>query len=220
LPFTFGENGAFQWGHPIVAVIGLIIAWALYRPLSETAAMLWHEFRHLNRAHMKITPNAWFTLFTVVVAIAALITSAEWPADEALVPRTACWVALGAGLLNLVTEVFGATKAAADHGAAHGAPKEAKLPAPIMLSRAGEFFGWMAGFIIVAALVGFIPAIGIFVVLYMGLGFRQSFVRAGVFGAAVALFCYSVFDRGLSVPWPQSVLGDIFPMLRDMTGLL
>jgi len=36
----------------------------------------------------------------------------------------------------------------------------------------------------------------------------------------VTLFCYSVFDRGLSVPWPQSVLGDIFPMLRDMTGLL
>ena len=74
--------------------------------------------------------------------------------------------------------------------------------------------------LIVAALIGFIPAIGIFVVLYMGLGFRESFVRAGAFGAAVALFCYSVFDRGLSVPWPQSVLGDIFPMLREMTGLL
>lgn len=220
LPFTFGDNGEFQWGHPIVAVIGLIIAWALYRPLSETAAMLWHEFRHLNRAHMRVTPNAAFTMFTVAVAIAALLTSADWPADEALVPRTACWVALGAGLLNLVSEMFSADKTAPAQGAAHGAPREAKLPAPVMLSRAGEFFGWMAGFIIVAALIGFIPAIGIFVVLYMGLGFRQSFARAAVFGAVVSIFCYGVFDRGLSVPWPQSVLGDLLPMLRDMTGLL
>jgi len=221
LPFTF-ENGQFQWGHPIVAVIGIIIAWALYRPLSETAALLWHEFRHLNRAHMKVTPNAWFTIFTIVVALAALITSADWPADEALVPRTACWVALIAGVLNLVTEMFSADKgkAAAAHGHEHGVPNQAKLPAPVMLSRAGEFFGWLAGFIILASLIGFIPAIGIFVVLYMGLGFRESLVRAAVFGAAVTLFCYSVFDRGLSVPWPQSVLGDIFPMLRDMTGLL
>jgi hypothetical protein len=95
-----------------------------------------------------------------------------------------------------------------------------KLPAPVMLSRAGEYFGWMAGFILMAALIGFIPAIGIFVVLYMGLGFRQSLPRAAVFGVGVALFCYSVFDRGLSVPWPQSVLGDFLPRLRDMTGLL
>jgi hypothetical protein len=34
------------------------------------------------------------------------------------------------------------------------------------------------------------------------------------------VFCYLVFDRGLSVPWPQSVLGDLLPMLRDSTGLL
>ena len=43
---------------------------------------------------------------------------------------------------------------------------------------------------------------------------------AAVSGVAVAAFCYFVFDRGLSVPWPQAVLGDLLPMLRDMTGLL
>jgi len=78
----------------------------------------------------------------------------------------------------------------------------------------------MAGFIVAASLVGFIPAIGLFVVLYMGFGFRESLPRAAIFGAAVMLFCYSVFDRGLSVPWPQSLLGDFLPALRDMTGLL
>jgi hypothetical protein len=182
--------------------------------------MLWHEFRHLNRAHMKITPNAWFTMFTIAVTIGCLITSAEWPADEALVPRTACWVALIAGVLNLVTEMFSADKAPAHPGSEHGAPASAKLPAPVMLRRAGEFFGWMAGFILMASLIGFIPAIGLFVLLYMGFGFRESLPRAAIFAAGLTLFCYSVFDRGLSVPWPQSVLGDFLPALRDMSGLL
>jgi len=103
-----------------------------------------------------------------------------------------------------------------------------------------EAFCWLAGLIILASLIGFILeffggltdniimisiarptglilAIVILVALYVGLHFRD---RAGAFGAAVAVFCYLVFDRGLSVPWPQAVLGDIFPMLRDSTGLL
>jgi len=54
----------------------------------------------------------------------------------------------------------------------------------------------------------------------MGFGFRESLARAAIFAACVTLFCYSVFDRGLSVPWPQSVLGDFLPALRDMSGLL
>jgi TctA family transporter len=217
LPFSVVEG---ERGHPLVLIIGLIIAWALYKPLSETVKTLWHEFRHLDRSHMRFGPNAWFTTFAVLVAIAALITSADWPADEALVPRTACWVALIAGTLNLISEIFGADKVAVAPGAEHGAPKLAALPTNVMLARAGEYFGWMAGFILLASLIGFIPAIGLFVVLYMGLGFRESLARAAFFGAAVTVFCYSVFDRGLSVPWPQSVLGDIWPTLRDMTGLL
>jgi hypothetical protein len=205
---------------PIVIVIGIIIAWALYRPLSETAKTLWHEFRHLDRSHMKFGPNTWFTAFAILVAIGALITSADWPADEALVPRTACWVALIAGTLNLISEIFGADKATAAPGAEHGAPKFAALPTNVMLARAGEYFGWLAGFIIMASLIGFIPAIALFVILYMSFGFRQSLVLATVSGAAVAAFCYVVFDRFLSVPWPQSAIGDILPALRDMTGLL
>ena len=217
IPNSFGET---RW---VVVGIFVVIAWALYRPLSETVAMLWHEFKHLNRSSVKFGPNAWFTTFTIAMAIFALFLAADWPADEALVPRTACWVALIAGTLNLITEVFGTEKtaaAAAAAGAEHGGIKRPPLATNVMLGRAGEFFGWMAGFILAAALIGFIPAIGLFVILYMGLGFRESFVRASAFGAAVVLFCYSVFDRGLSVPWPQSVLGDILPALRDMTGLL
>ena len=64
------------------------------------------------------------------------------------------------------------------------------------------------------------PAIGVFVFVYMGIGFREPVARAAIFAVAMTIFCYALFDRGLSVPWPQSVLGDIIPALRDSTGLL
>ncbi len=206
---------------PVVIGIALIIAWVLYRPLSQTAKTLWHEFRHLDRAHIRIGPGAVFTLFGMAVATAALITSASWPIEEQIVPRTACWAALIAGAFNLVTEIFGADKPApAPGGHALPMPMGPELPVKIMLQRAAEFFLWLGGLVALASLIGFVPAIGVFVFVYMGIGFREPPARAAIFGVAMAIFCYALFDRGLSVPWPQSVLGDILPALRDSTGLL
>ena len=71
-----------------------------------------------------------------------------------------------------------------------------------------------------AALIGFIPAIAVFVFIYMGFGFKEKLPRSAVFAVAMGVFCWAVFDRGLSVPWPQAVLGDWFPALRDSTGLM
>jgi hypothetical protein len=68
--------------------------------------------------------------------------------------------------------------------------------------------------------VGFIPTIGLFVLAYMWLGFGQSWVRAAVAAALVTVFCWAVFDQGLAVPWPQALLGDAVPWLRETTALM
>jgi TctA family transporter len=206
---------------PVVIGIALIIAWVLYRPLSQTTRTLWHEFRHLDRAHIRLGPGAWFTLFGMAVATAALITSAQWPLPEQIVPRTACWAAIIAGAFNLVTEIFGADKPSpAPGGHTLPMPMGPELPVNVMLRRAAEFFLWLGGLVALASLIGFVPAIGVFVFVYMGIGFREPVARAAIFAVAMTIFCYALFDRGLSVPWPQSVLGDIIPALRDSTGLL
>ena len=213
--------GASWLLRPIVIVIGLIIAWALYRPLSQTVKQLWREFRHLDRESVRIGPGAVFTMAWMAVAVAALITSAAWPENEQIVPRTACWAALIAGTLNLITEVFGGYRPQAAAGDSHALPTTDKPLAPrILLKRATEFFGWMAGFIVLAAAIGFIPAIGLFVFLYMSIGFREPLHRAAIFGAVMAVFCWGVFDRGLHVPWPQALLGDFLPGLREYGGLM
>ncbi len=213
--------GASWMLRPVVIGIAILIAWALYRPLGGTVVRLVHEFRHLSREHLKLNGKAIFTLFLIALIVAALITSSGWPEIEQIVPRTACWAALIVATLNLITEIFGADQAAttvAGHG--HALEEKSDLPMGVIVRRAVEFFGWLIGLVALAALIGFIPAIGVFVVIYMGIGFREPLPRAIVFGAAMTLFCYALFDRGLSVPWPQAVLGDWVPALRDASGLM
>jgi hypothetical protein len=212
--------GARWMMRPVVIAIAVLIAWALYRPLGQTVSRLAHEFRHLSRAHLKLKPRAVFTLALIALIVGALITSADWPEIEQIVPRTACWAALIVALLNLITEIFGADQATLAPATGHGPAEISTLPVKIAVRRAAEFLGWLVGLVALAALIGFIPAIGVFVFVYMGLGFREPIPKAALFGAAMTLFCYAVFDRGLSVPWPQAVLGDLVPALRDASGLM
>ena len=220
--FLSNEIYGARWMlRPVVIGIAILIVWALYRPLGQTVGRLAHEFRHLSRTHLKLAPRAWFTLSLIAFIIAALLTSSNWPEIEQIVPRTACWAALIVASLNLITEIFGADQAPASLApAGHGAVQDTPLPAPIAVRRALEFFGWLVGMVALAALIGFIPAIGIFVLVYMGIGFREPVVRSVVFGAAMTAFAWAVFDRGLHVPWPQAVLGDYMPWLRDASGLM
>jgi len=214
-------NPAVMQNHLVVVAIFILIGWALYRPLGQTAGRLVHEFTHLSRKHLTLKQNAWFTLAGIAFILGAMFTSAGWPEIEQIVPRTACWAALTFAVLNLVTEIFGADQAADSSTDRHGAAAEANPLAPaVVLRRAGEFFFWMVLFVALAATIGFIPAIGVFVFLFMGVGFREPLHRAAGFGLAMTLFCYAVFDRGLHVPWPLAVLGDLFPQLRDWSSLL
>jgi TctA family transporter len=219
--FLSNEIYGARWMlRPVVIAIAVLIAWALYRPLGTTVKRLAHEFRHLSRAHIRLKPRAMFTLALIALIVAALITSSDWPEIEQIVPRTACWAALIVASLNLITEVFGADEAPVASAVQHGLPPETPLPARLAVRRAVEFLAWLIGMVALAATIGFIPAIGVFVFIYMGIGFREPLAKAAVFGAAMTLFCYAVFDRGLSVPWPQAVLGDWVPSLRDASGLM
>src|SRR5206468_2199500 len=109
--------------------------------------------------------------------------------------------------------LFGADKSAA--GASllpHAPPPESDaLPGAIAARRAAEFLFWLIALVVLAALIGFIPAIGVFTFLYMGFGFHEKLYRSAIFGVAMGVFCWALFDRGLAVPWPQAVLGDLFP---------
>jgi hypothetical protein len=86
--------------------------------------------------------------------------------------------------------------------------------------QATYYFLWLTGLIGLIALVGFIPAIAIFILVYMRFGFKEPAIHAAAFGLATALLCWVLFHQLLAVAWPQSFLGDLFPELRSQLGFI
>jgi putative tricarboxylic transport membrane protein len=214
--------GARWMMRPIVLVLAVIIVWALYRPMKKIFAQLFHEFIHLRRDRLRFGARSLAAAAVVAVIVAALITSADWPASEQLVARAAGYFALATAILNLVTEVFGAERTAPDAKAP--GPREVgaepQLDAAIVRRRAFAFFSWMGGFVAAVAVIGFIPAATLFVFGYMAIGFREPKLKALLCCAGITIFLWGVFDRGLAVPWPSTLLGNYLPSLRAATGLM
>ncbi len=88
-----------------------------------------------------------------------------------------------------------------------------------MLARAGVFFAWSLFYLGVAALIGMLPAMLVFLISYIRFHGRESWKLALFVTLPTVLFCYNVFHKLLLVVWPQSVLGNIFPILRTIESL-
>jgi putative tricarboxylic transport membrane protein len=205
---------------PVVIVVGLLIAWTLWAPMRKTAVVLWRQMQTLRTGRLRASPAALFSAFILAITIAALVTSSDWPAVEQIVPRTACWAALIAVSLNLLTELFGADRVEDPTlQRAHEAVR-AKLPLRVFARRALAFFLAVAILVGMIALIGFIPAVAIFILVWMRYAFSESWRMSLASATIAALLCWAVFDQGLNVPWPQAALGDAVPWLRETTQLL
>lgn len=217
----FGWEWVFR---PIVMGIFVMIAWALFRPMVQIAKTVIDDWKAVKVHHMRFNASVGFSIFVMLGAIAALISAQQWPYAAKIVPATACIFALVAVTLNLVTEIFGSqaqftTGAAVEGGvklAAHGHQDEQP---DLFGPRAVSFYAWLIGLVIAVALVGFLPAVLIFVVSFMVVGFNRPLLSSVVYGVGTTIFCYLVFHRLLHVAWPESFLGDYVPLLRT-TGFI
>jgi putative tricarboxylic transport membrane protein len=228
--YLFISTQLYGWGwllRPGVLAILACVVWALYRPLSQIAVTLITQFRAVGGRRPRFGAAPAFSLAVIVLIVAAISSSADWPHDAKLVPLTACGMALVAAVFNLVNELFGPEAKAVPQGDpgmkadAQGAHvPDLGVADDVVRWRATIFFVWMAAFIALVFLVGFIPAIALFVFAYMRFGFGEPLLTALVYSVATTLVCYVVFHWALAVAWPPSLLGDLFPALRAATRLI
>jgi putative tricarboxylic transport membrane protein len=214
---------------PVVLVILALVAWALYRPLSEIVRSVFAELRQIGSHPLRISASAAFTVAVILFIIAAIVLSTDWPAAAKPVPLTACGMALTAAALNLINEMFGKERMAHGNvdggvatGSGHGpiADKNFGMSGPRIRAQAAIYFAWLAGLLALVAIVGFIPAIAIFIFAYMHLGFKEAPASSAAYAAITALLCWGLFHKLLAVAWPQSLLGDMFPALRATLGFV
>jgi TctA family transporter len=217
--------GAAWLLRPVVLVILALVAWALFRPLSEIVRSVIAELRQVGTHPFRISASAAFTVAIIVFIIIAILLSSDWPAAAKPVPLTACYMALTAATLNLVNELFGKQQAAiagVDGGVATGTHAGTDMGMPDAAVRRGAviYFLWLGGLMALVATIGFIPAIAVFIFVYMHFGFKEPATNSAIYAFATALLCWGLFHKLLAVAWPQSLLGDTFPALRATLGFI
>jgi len=223
-PSTTLHFGEMSIPIPVVTIILCFVAWALFKPLSEIVVSVVHEVRAVQRHHLRFGASAAFTVAIIVFILAAIALSTEWPPAAKPVPLTACYMALTAAFLNLLSEVFGKEQTAATRGNVDGgvAVRHVDIGVDPATARVQStvYFAWLLAFLAAIWLVGFLPAIAIFVFAYMRFGFGEPTSHSLGFAAATVLLCWGLFDRILAVAWPGSLLGDLFPALRSAVGFI
>ena len=86
--------------------------------------------------------------------------------------------------------------------------------------RALAFLAWLLAFLGLMSLIGMLPTIFVFVALYMHVEGRERPLLMLASAGGLTLFSYVLFDRLLALPWPRTVVGDWFPLLKDVVPSL
>jgi hypothetical protein len=194
--------------------------------------------------HPVFSTDNLFPAGLLILFVVMLSQSLDWAFAARIVPTIVGFGAILFCGLSLANDVFGvherigapaaavAGAAAAQAAAGSGgdakpskkihmdiASKTAHLPGATVLSRGFMFFGWMAGFMLLMWMIGLIPAVPIFIVSYMRLEGGEKWRIVIPMAVAVVLLIYVVFDQLLAIPWPPTLLGTFFPMLKAVPSV-
>ncbi len=172
-----------------------------------------------------------FTIGLMVLFVVELSIASEWEFGARLVPQVIGYTALVILTAMCFTKLFVSREVKIpDH--VDPAEIDAKtdvhfdivvdfgdLPIPTIWRRAFAYFAFCGGFFLGASIIGLLPAMFFFLVIYMKTWGKASW--AVTLGIAVPLwaFCYGLFHHILIIPWPQSVVGDTWPILRTMNDI-
>jgi TctA family transporter len=212
---------------PLVIVMFAAAAWTLLRPF-------WQDIRARGgvkglvsdfRAPRFTWPNL-FPVFLLCLFAAMMLEAIGWSLYAKIIPLIIGSAAILFCMLALANDVFKRSAempAGSEVKVIAGVSQKihmdivsnlAHLPAKTILLRGMFFFGWMAAFLTSMALVGLIPTIPIFIIAFMRVEGGERWRIVIPVAMVMTLFVYGLFDQLLSIPWPGSLLGEFFPVLK------
>ena len=169
--------------------------------------------------------NSLIYLFFVALFVFVLTQASTWPFEARFVPQVVGWTSLAIAAISLLNHTFRRPRADTQNaGIRERMMAQARMDlttdssgdidAALVRRRILAFAGWIVAFIALTLLIGMLPTIFIFACAFMIVE-GERWALAITVSASLTLFCWFVFDALLALPWPESLLGNLFPVLRD-----
>ena len=153
---------------------------------------------------MRISTPLLFSFFLAALAAFAIGSAWSWPLKAQLFPLVTAIPLLVLALAQLYLDLRG--KAEPASGPAVDLAPSTEVPATIARRRTLQTFAWMAGFIALVFLIGFPPAVPLFVFCYLMLQSAAGWWRSLALTAAAWGFFYGLFERLLRFPFGAGVI--------------
>jgi TctA family transporter len=221
--FISVERYGVEWmARPVVLVLFALAIVGLMRPLLQDVARMGGVKKMLTDVGVpSFRPSNLFTLFMIALLGTMVLEASEWNFGAKIVPLVVGGMAIGFCVLSLLNDIFRRDTVA--DNVDDEAPAKIHmdlasgvehLPVPLVLRRAGLFFGWLLAFMASMAAIGLIPTVPLFVIAYMRIEAREPWRLVLPQALLLSLFIYLVFDWLLAIPWPATLLGDLIPALK------
>ncbi len=236
--FISVERYGAEWlAFPVVMIVFALTLYGILRPILK-GYLARPRGGERQRAQLgfrpeSINPDLGFAVLVLALFATCLAVSSQWEFGAKLVPQVVGWAGLLFTVWLILAAMFVRPVRVESTGLLAGAPQGDEggpaaddvhfdiqadygdMPPRTIFMRAGIYFGWLLFFLGVAAVVGILPAIFLFLVGYMRFEGKESWTTTLAVAVPMGIFCYWLFHKILIVPWPQTVLGDMFPALRS-----
>ena len=227
--FISFQRYEFDWlMRPVVAVVFAIALWGLARPLIKEV----RASGGIVAMFTRFTAPRWDVTSVFYLAFIALIgtmvfQATGWHFNAKVAPLSVGFFVLAVAAISLLNHTFRETASdrTVARDAREGATRSLRLDLQaddrgiekaVVARRAITFLGWLLGFLALIATIGMLPTVFVFVILYMRLEGDEKWWLTLTIAAGMTAFAYVVFERLLHLPWPPTVLGGWFPVLKDL----
>lgn len=209
--YLFISIGRYQWtwiARPVVIIFFAVALFSVLGPLLRNLRTAVRQGWSFKTARPRRSPSMLFTVVVVGLLAGSIVTSSAWGFEAKIVPQAVGYTALLCALLSLVREVLTPLQPV-------NAPEgEARLERGETLRRAAIYFAWCFVYLLLAKVVGMLSAMFLFVALCVRFWGGETLARGAAIAACITAFSWTLFDRLLSVPWPQTFLGTWVPALQ------
>ena len=240
--YMFISVQLYEWGwmlRPIVLVMFAIALFGIVHPIVRG-----HRARRQAGApagdsggwslafnRQRLSPDFAFNVIVLLMFLYVLWVSSAWEYGARLMPQVVGMFGAAFVAARIAIDLFVARAPAAngDQPGFLGAGRSGfhfdsvtdfgGLTERVILTRGGIYFAWCLVYFGTAAIIGLLPAMLVFLIGYIRFEARERWPLTLAVALPMWLFCYILFHNILHIPWPQSVVGDLFPALRTIPAI-